>query len=49
MDVLFFLIPAALVLSATGFTLFCWAVSKGQFDDLEGPRWKILFEEEGPQ
>lgn len=46
MDALYFLIPAALVMSGLGLMLFCWAVLRGQFDDLEGPRWRILFEEE---
>lgn len=46
MDALYFLIPAALLLSGLGLGLFFWAVQRGQFDDLEGPRWKILFEEE---
>lgn len=45
MDALYFLIPAALLLSSTGLLLFLWAVRKGQFEDLEGPRWKVLFDE----
>lgn len=45
MDALYFLVPAALALSAMGLALFVWAVQHGQFEDLEGPRWKILFDE----
>ena len=45
MDALYFLIPAALVLSCWGLVMFIWAVMHGQFEDLEGPRWKPLFEE----
>ncbi len=46
MDALYFLIPAALLLSGFGLALFWWAVSHEQFDDMEGPRWKILFDQE---
>ena len=46
MEALLILIPTALCLSGIGLGLFFWAVSKNQFDDLEGPRWKLLFEEE---
>lgn len=49
MDALYFLIPAALLLSAMGLGLFVWAVQRGQFEDLEGPRWKILFDENSPR
>ncbi len=45
MDVLYYLIPAALLLSGVGLGLFWWAVRAGQFEDLEGPRWKILFDD----
>ena len=44
MDALYFLIPAALVLSAFGLGLFFWAVHHGQFDDLESPAWRIFLD-----
>lgn len=46
MDILFFLVPLALAMSAGSVLLFYWAVRSGQFEDLEGPRWRILFDEE---
>ena len=46
MDVLYFLIPAALVLSGCGLAMFVWAVRQGQFDDMEGPRWRVIFQED---
>ena len=49
MDMLTLLIPAALALSALGLGLFIWAVRHNQFDDLEGPRWRLLYEEEERQ
>lgn len=47
MDVLLLLIPLSVVMAA-GFTFACLrAIRKGQFDDLESPKWRILFEERG--
>jgi len=42
MDILFLLIPLSLVLVFCIGALFWWALSKGQFDDLEGPAHRIL-------
>ena len=45
MNVLIFLIPIALLLGI-GFTLFfIWAVKDGQYDDLDTPATRILFED----
>lgn len=46
MEIVFFLLPLALMLSGVGLGLFFWAVRDGQFDDLEGPRWRVLFDED---
>ncbi len=46
MNVLYFLIPLALALGTLGLGLFVWALRHDQFDDLEGPRWRILYEED---
>ncbi|MEW6280534.1 MAG: cbb3-type cytochrome oxidase assembly protein CcoS [Candidatus Eremiobacterota bacterium] len=46
MEAIFFLIPLALLLALTGLGTFFWAVRDGQFEDLEGPRWRVLFDEE---
>ncbi|MDH3451865.1 MAG: cbb3-type cytochrome oxidase assembly protein CcoS [Gammaproteobacteria bacterium] len=47
MEVLYLLIPIALVLVAGIVIVLCWAVQSGQFDDLEGPAHRILMEEDG--
>lgn len=47
MEVLILLIPAAIGLSAVGLSLFIWAVRHRQFEDLDGPQWRILFEQDG--
>ena len=45
MSVLVFLIPISVAM-ATAFVLVCLAaIRSGQFDDLESPRWRMLFEE----
>ncbi|HXE73855.1 MAG TPA: cbb3-type cytochrome oxidase assembly protein CcoS [Candidatus Nitrosotenuis sp.] len=46
MEALFYLLPLSLILSAVSLGLFVWAVRDGQFDDLEGPRWRILQDED---
>jgi cbb3-type cytochrome oxidase maturation protein len=45
MAVIFILIIASLVV-AVGFLLaFVWSVNKGQFDDVQTPAMRILFED----
>ena len=46
MDALYFLLPIALALSALGLSCFLWSMGSGQYDDLEGPRWRILYDDE---
>lgn len=48
MEMLMLLIPVALTLSGLGLALFVWAVKHAQFDDMEGPRWRLLYEEDEP-
>ena len=42
MTILFVLIPLGLALTAAAIWAFFWAVSSGQFDDLESPGWSVL-------
>jgi hypothetical protein len=48
MDILYLLVPLSvvLVLAITG--LLAWAVSTGQFDDIEREGQRILFDETEP-
>ncbi len=46
MDILFLLVPIALVFVAIAIRFFLWAVRSGQYDDLEMEGRRILFEEE---
>jgi cbb3-type cytochrome oxidase maturation protein len=46
MNVMYFMIPVALLLAA-GFVAACmWALSSGQFDDLETPSYRVLKNDE---
>jgi cbb3-type cytochrome oxidase maturation protein len=46
MDILFLLIPLSVVLAlAIGVALW-WAVRNNQFEDLEGPAHRVLFDDD---
>jgi cbb3-type cytochrome oxidase maturation protein len=44
MEIIYLLIPIALILVAVIIWLFMWAVKSDQFDDLEGPAHKIIMD-----
>lgn len=46
MNVLYLLIPLALVMVGAAVAAFIWAVGDGQFDDPEGPAVRILDDNE---
>jgi cbb3-type cytochrome oxidase maturation protein len=46
MDILLYLIPAALFLGLLGLAAFLWAMRSGQFDDLDGAAHRILFDDD---
>ena len=46
MNILLWLIPAALLLGLLGLLGFLWALKSGQFEDLDGAAHRILFEDE---
>ena len=46
MSILYLLIPLSLLLLSFAIWAFFWAVRTGQFDDLEGPAHRILFDED---
>jgi cbb3-type cytochrome oxidase maturation protein len=45
MEVLFLLLPAALVFATIAVAVFIWAARSGQFDDLDTPAIRILNED----
>ena len=46
MSILIVLIPLGLLMLAGAIAAFVWAVSSGQYDDLEGEGARILFEDD---
>jgi cbb3-type cytochrome oxidase maturation protein len=46
MDILYLLIPLSLVLVFLIGIIFWWALRNGQFEDLEGPAHRILWDED---
>lgn len=46
MDVLYFLIPVSGVFAVIIVIALLWAVKSGQFDDMEGPAYRILMDED---
>lgn len=47
MEILYLLIPLSVVLAVVIGAAFWWSVRNGQFDDLEGPSYRVL-EDDGP-
>jgi cbb3-type cytochrome oxidase maturation protein len=46
MDILILLIPIAIILAGFAIWAFFWSVNSGQYDDLESPAHRILFEDD---
>lgn len=46
MNIIFVLIPLALMLLVVAVAAFFWAVKSGQFDDLDSPATRILFDDD---
>lgn len=49
MDVLIYLIPVALALGLLGLVGFLWSLKAGQYDDLEGAKYRILQDDDLPE
>ncbi|MBN8607535.1 MAG: cbb3-type cytochrome oxidase assembly protein CcoS [Caulobacterales bacterium] len=46
MDIMIFLIPAAVLMGAIGLAAFFWSLRSGQYEDLEGAAHRILIDED---
>jgi len=46
MKIVMILVPVMLILVALGIVLFSWAVKNGQYEDLEGPAHRILYDDD---
>ena len=47
METIFVLLPLALLIAAIAVGSFIWAAMSGQFDDLDTPAVRILFDDAG--
>ncbi len=48
MDVVFGLVGVSVLLLAVIAAVLLWAVRSGQFEDMEGPAWRILMDDDRP-
>lgn len=46
MSILYLMIPMGIIILAIALWAFFWAVNNGQFDDLDGPAWRILLDDD---
>ena len=49
MNILYFLIPLAVVLMVVAVAGLVWAIRSGQFEDMEGPAHRILMDDDDPR
>ncbi len=49
METIFVLLPLALLIAAIAVGFFIWAARSGQFDDLETPPVRMLFDDVEPR
>lgn len=48
MEILYLLIPLSVLLVFLIGAVFWWSVNNGQFDDLEGPGYRVLMDDDRP-
>lgn len=48
MDIIVFLIPAAVLLGAMGLAAFLWSLAAGHYEDLDGAAARIFLDDEPP-
>jgi cbb3-type cytochrome oxidase maturation protein len=46
MDITYLIILGAVYLGLVGLIFLIWAIRSGQFEDMEGPKYRILFDDE---
>ena len=49
MELILVILPFALLFAGAALALFVWAARSGQFDDLETPAVRILFDDDTPE
>jgi len=46
MDIIYILIPLSILLIGLAVTVLFWAIKNGQFDDMDSPAHRILFDDD---
>jgi cbb3-type cytochrome oxidase maturation protein len=46
LEIVYVLLPISILLAAGALAAYFWAVKNGQYDDLDTPSLRVLFEEE---
>jgi cbb3-type cytochrome oxidase maturation protein len=46
MDIIYILIPLSILLIGIAISVLFWAIKSGQFDDMDSPAHKILFDDD---
>ncbi len=46
MDIIYLLLPISILLALIGLAAYIWSVKNGQFDDLETPAIRMLFDDQ---
>ena len=49
MSIIVYLIPIALGLGLLGLAGFIWSVRTGQYEDMQGPAYRILDDDDSPR
>ena len=49
MDIIYLLLPVALILVIIIIAIFFWAVKSDQFEDMEGPAHRILMDDDASE
>ena len=49
MEILYLLIPLSVVLVFLIAAMFWWSLKSGQYEDMEGPAYRILMDDDRPQ
>lgn len=49
MEILYLLIPVSVLLVFLIGFAFWWSLRSGQYDDLEGPAYRVLMDRDGPE
>ena len=48
MDILYLLIPMSLALVFVLAAIFWWSLRSGQYEDLDGPGYRVLMDDDSP-